>query len=297
MVNLIHCAELVITGINYAACDGTYKLNDTCAKDSSCDIGGSGGWPLHFSRGDASNGRQMWWCGKGDDDPAGAYSCTPWETTPCGGSFGATNKEGAGYSCTQCAAGWGGEDCKVSQTGWGGLMIILTAIALAGYIGGGVTLGVRKNGAAPALSAHPHHERWAEFAGLCRDGVRFTQRQLRGADGRGGSGGSSRAPLISAERGSPSKSKAGKPKGSGKAEKKRHKKDAKHQHASSDSPSRSSGGGSSNNSGGDLDLTAAAARGGDASGLSQQQLQEQRFVAGNLHESQAKIAVVGLNEM
>ena len=108
MVNLIHCAELVITGINYADCDGTYKLNDTCTKDSSCDIGGSGGWPLHFSRGDASNGRQMWWCGKGDDDPAGAYSCTPWETTPCGGSFGATNKEGAGYSCTQCAAGWGG---------------------------------------------------------------------------------------------------------------------------------------------------------------------------------------------
>ena len=171
-------------------------------------------------------------------------------------------------------------------------MIILTAIALAGYIGGGVTLGVRKNGAAPALSAHPHHERWAEFAGLCRDGVRFTQQKLRGADG-GGSGGSSRAPLISAERGSPSKSKAGKAKGSGKAEKKRHKKGAKHQHTSSHS--RSSGGGSGNNSGGDRDLTAAAS--GDASGLSQQQLQEQRFVAENLHESQAKIAVVGLNEM
>lgn len=279
---LLHCAELVITGINYAGCDGTYRLNDTCTSRSACEIGEQ---PLHWSKGDATDGRQMWWCGKGDDDPAGKYTCTPWTTPSCGGSFGSTDKEGAGYSCTRCAPGWGGEDCKDPLTGWGGVMLIIAVLSLTGYLGGGVALGVRKNGAVPGLAAHPHRHRWAELAGLCSDGIQFTQQKLRGSHAGSNKTGA-REPLgaagraqLSSHRQNDSKDK-GKGKGKGKSQKSKSNTRHRQQTGSLPTSDRSS-----------------AAPSDRRTEPTKAKLSEQHIVGENLHQSQAKIAVMGLNEM
>ena len=71
---LAHCKSLKITNINYADCDGVYEVNTTVS--------------LHWTKGTSANGRQLWWCGKELDDTAGKYSCTPFDTAKCGGSFG-----------------------------------------------------------------------------------------------------------------------------------------------------------------------------------------------------------------
>jgi hypothetical protein len=290
---LLHCAELVITGIKYAGCDGTYRLNDTCTSRSACEVGEQ---PTHWSKGDATDGRQMWWCGKDEDDPAGKYTCTPWTTTSCGGSFGSTDKEGAGYSCTRCAAGWGGEDCKESLTGWGGVTLIIAVLCLAGYLGGGVALGVRKNGAALGLAAHPHRARWAELAGLCRDGIRFTQQKLRGSRYAGSNRRGATEPLAAAGRAQPSNHRQNKSKDKGKDKegesksrsksksKSKSKGDTRHQQEMEYSPPSDSS-------------VAAHDANGDRTEPRKAQLSEQHIVAKNLHQSQAKIAVMGLNEM
>ena len=285
MVQLIHCAELVITGINYAGCDGTYTLNDTCTSQSACEMGKQ---PLHWSKGTEADGRQMWWCGKSEDDPAGKYTCTPWTTGSCGGSFGSTDKPDAGYSCASCATGWGGEDCNESVTGSGGIMVIAAALCLVVYLGGGVAVGVRKNGAAPGLAAHPHRARWAELAGLCRDGMRFTQERLRGSSQVGGRRTGATEPLAAAGRAQPSSHRQGKSKGKSKAKDKSYSKaETRHlkevgSHDASSSPTSDSG---------------TVAPNDGKTGPRKAQVSEQHIVAENLHQSQAKIAVVGLNEM
>lgn len=279
---LLHCAELVITGIKYADCDGTYRLNDTCTSHSACAIGEQ---PLHWSKGDGTSGRQMWWCGKGEDDPAGKYTCTPWDTPSCGGSFGSTDKEGAGYSCARCAAGWGGEDCKEALTGWGGVMLIIAVLSLVGYVGGGVAFGVRKNGAAPGLAAHPHRARWAELAGLCRDGLRFTKQKLHGSSHEGSSSRGATEPLTTAGRARLNNHRQNKSKDKSKAKGKGNSKaDTRHRQDIESSPTSDSG-------------ITAPTDGTRRTEPRKAQLSEQHIVAENLHQSQAKIAVMGLNEM
>ena len=285
MVQLTHCAELVITGINYADCDGTFTLNDTCTSQSACEMGKQ---PLHWSKGTAANGRQMWWCGKSEDDPAGKYTCTPWTTGSCGGSFGSTDKPGAGYSCASCATGWGGEGCNESITGSGGILVIAAALCLMVYLGGGVAVGVRKNGARPGLAAHPHRTRWAELAGLCRDGMRFTQERLRGSSHVGGLRIGATEPLVAPVRAEQNGHRKGKSKGKSKDKDKsysksetRHLTEVKSQNITSSPTS-------------DSDIVAPN------DGKTEQRkakVSEQHIVAENLHQSQAKIAVVGLNEM
>lgn len=304
MVNLIHCAELVITGIKYAGCDGTYKLNNTCTSQAACEVGEQ---PLHWSKGTASDGRQMWWCGHSDDDSAGKYTCTPWTTPACGGSFGSTDKEGAGYSCALCAPGWEGEDCKDSRTGWGGLMLLTTALCLLGYLGGGVAIGVRKNGAVPGLSAHPHRPRWAELAGLCRDGIRFTQQRLGRSPDVGGRSTTTTEPLLSVGRDRVDcragkgmvKEQRGKVKGKGK-EKSYRKREMHRQNRpgplkAAEKCNASTRGIAAPPIAHDGLAVDQKKTGGGT--IPRAQVSEQHIVAENLHQSQAKIAVLGLNEM
>lgn len=167
---LSHCAEIVLKNVNYADCDGIFKYNDT--KPEGCD--GCTKQPSHWSRAGA---RQLWWCGKGDDDPAGKYSCTPFDTTSCGGSFGSAPT--SDVSCNECLAGWEGAGCNRMMVGWGGALLIALVVGGLAYVGGGVAVGVKSTGAAPGLAVHPHRKIWAELAGLVRDGVVFSRTRLR----------------------------------------------------------------------------------------------------------------------
>lgn len=178
----------------------------------------------------------------------------------------------------------------------GGVTLIIAVLCLAGYLGGGVALGVRKNGAALGLAAHPHRARWAELAGLCRDGIRFTQQKLRGSSYAGSNRRGATEPLAAAGRAQPSNHRQNKSKDKGKDKegesksrsksksKSKSKGDTRHRQEMEYSPPSDSS-------------VAAHDANGDRTEPRKAQLSEQHIVAKNLHQSQAKIAVMGLNEM
>ena len=149
--------------------------------------------------------------------------------------------------------------------GWGLPFIALLGAVAAVYVGGGVAQSPRRS-----ISGHPHYPRWKEIHGLCRDGVVFATSSRQKAPERG-----DYAPLPASDASSPtggerkaSKQKREKTKkGSEKAEKRREKPEA-----------------------------AAAGDAGSEEGRQRAGVQE-RYEKGNLHESQAAIKVVGLNEM
>ena len=273
MPALVNCAELILSSINYASCDGTYKLNHS--KPEGCDVCQL--QPLHWSKQEGpSDGRQLWWCGENDDDPAGKYSCTPWTTTACGGSFGS----GTDVKCVLCTPGYEGPQCTTAKAGWGDALTLLLLLGGVAYVGGGVAYGRRHGSGAAGLGAHPHRARWSALAGLCRDGVTFSRRVVRGggfqplgdAD-RGGSGGS-----RAAGAGSP-RGKERKAKGKGKSKSKSTKR-------------------SGSSSGGD-DGAAPPPPDDDPDvegGVSERLLiREDRQQETGLHESQARVKVVALS--
>ena len=63
----------------------------------------------------------------------------------------------------------GASACPIPQGAWGSTFLLLSAIAAALYVGGGVGFSKHTTGRV----AHPHAEIWRECAGLVLDGVRF----------------------------------------------------------------------------------------------------------------------------
>eukprot|EP01050_Picozoa_sp_SAG11_P052017 SAG11_NODE_29906_length_306_cov_0.541063_1_plen_67_part_01 len=53
-------------------------------------------------------------------------------------------------------------------------------------VGGGVGYKVKVEGAAPALSAHPHYALWVEAAALVQDGLALTKARALELQARGG---------------------------------------------------------------------------------------------------------------
>eukprot|EP01043_Picozoa_sp_COSAG02_P007800 COSAG02_NODE_240_length_27672_cov_67.291445_7_plen_311_part_00 len=124
--------------------------------------------------------------------------------------------------------------CKLQQSagrsGWGFMLVL--CLSSAGYIGIGIGIRVKRNGAPAALASHPHYRQWQELAGLVTDGVQMTQakltgkpiaRQTRGGGGAGGVG----YTAISTSSSSPPSSEKRKPKDNKKKSKKKtHSSDA-----------------------------------------------------------------------
>jgi len=77
---------------------------------------------------------------------------------------------------------WCGGGCAMSVRevvcSWGSPFLILFALGLCGYVGGGVAWARKTKGLPMALGSHPHHDGlWVEVRGLCMDGVEFAQSQ------------------------------------------------------------------------------------------------------------------------
>jgi hypothetical protein len=124
--------------------------------------------------------------------------------------------------------------CPLPLASWGSPLVIVLALAAAGYVGGGSVLGSRAKGAAVAVRNHPHWPHWHELRGLCEDGMTYTR-----------SGGKSKArqPLLSGHRdgegersGKSGREKAGKRKGSSSEKRQSGKSDTSQTHSSEPSP-------------------------------------------------------------
>ena len=272
MPALVNCAELILSSINYAGCDGTYTLNHS--KPEGCDACQL--QPLHWSKQTGPNdGRQLWWCGQDDDDPAGKYSCTPWTTPACGGSFGS----GTDVKCVRCVPGYEGPQCATAKAGWADALTLLLLLGGVAYVVGGVAYGRRHGSSAAGLGAHPHRARWSALAGLCRDGVTFSRRVVRGGGFQ---------PLGDADRGGSRAAGAGSPRGKEGRAKGKGKSKGK-------SAKRSSGGGGG---GGDDGSSAPPPPDDDAhveGGVSERLLREDREHSSGQHASQARVKVVALS--
>jgi hypothetical protein len=111
--------------------------------------------------------------------------------------------------------------------------MLVLCLSSAGYVGIGIGVRVKRDGAPAALTSHPHYRQWQELAGLVTDGVRMTQAKLTGkpmarpSRGGGGAGGAGYA-AISTSSSSPPSSKRSKPKDDNKKSKKKktHSSDA-----------------------------------------------------------------------
>ena len=189
----------------------------------------------------------------------------------------------------------------------GSLFFVLLLFAGFVYVAGGVVYG-RKTGRSQQreagrlgqiVSPHPHYRRWAELQSLVTDGVQFTRARLSGGSHRRGGYASVPSPRGGSAA-SPSRRKSGsgpeRPKEAAAAATERGagKKGKKSRHRSrSDSRGEPSG----NDAATLPDATSeTTTRGEEEDREKRQQLSEQRDVERGLHESQAKIKVVGINQ-
>jgi len=190
----------------------------------------------------------------------------------------------------------------------GSLFFVLLLFAGFVYVVGGVVYG-RKTGRSQQreagrlrqiVSPHPHYRRWAELQSLVTDGVHFTRARLSGGSHCRGGYASVPSPRGGSAA-SPSRRKSGsgpeRPKEAAAAaatERGAGKKDQKRRHRSR---SNRRGEPSGNDAATLPDATSeTTTRGEEEDREKQQQLSEQREVEIGLHESQAKIKVVGINQ-
>jgi hypothetical protein len=190
----------------------------------------------------------------------------------------------------------------------GSLFFVLLLFAGFVYVVGGVVYG-RKTGRSQQreagrlrqiVSPHPHYRRWAELQSLVTDGVHFTRARLSGGSHCRGGYASVPSPRGGSAA-SPSRRKSGsgpeRPKEAAAAaaatERGAGKKDQKRRHRSR---SNRRGEPSGNDAATLPDATSETTTRGEEEDREKQQLSEQREVERGLHESQAKIKVVGINQ-
>eukprot|EP01043_Picozoa_sp_COSAG02_P002003 COSAG02_NODE_44_length_45948_cov_81.673493_22_plen_284_part_00 len=73
-----------------------------------------------------------------------------------------------------------GMELLPTSSGWGSTVIVVLLLVSAGYLGGGIVLGMRTSGKT-GLAAHPHYHKWVDLQGLVIDGGSA----VRSASGRG----------------------------------------------------------------------------------------------------------------
>ena len=178
---------------------------------------------------------------------------------------------------------------------WGWSFLLGVGLVAGAYMGAGAYIGRHsgsEKGARAALERHPHRTKWLELASLVSDGVSYSRAyvQRRGAGGGGAASvGSSRAGYQAVPE-PPSNGKSKDPKSK--------KSSMKSGGADAPAPASSLPGKREKASRQAEDYTepgAAAAGGGGPPDHKGAALAEQAVVAPNLHQSQAKIKVVGIN--
>ena len=172
-------------------------------------------------------------------------------------------------------------------TAWGWPLLLALSVILGGYIGGGLLVGT--TGGSSGLNRHPHAQYWREIGGLVADGVQFAK-----LGGRRGAPATTVVvrdqPLLGA---STHSSAIG-----GVKHSRTRTKSVKGSRSSKRSKKNGQGGEILGGSGDDSVAGAAAVDGGGVpGGIGRGGLKEQRVHDAKLHESQAKIQVVGLNSM
>jgi hypothetical protein len=200
--------------------------------------------------------------------------------------------------------------CHAYPTTFGGRFLSFMGVCALAYLIGGALYGQRiqrlQQGSVPRLlEAHPHAHRWVELKGLVQDGMAFARGggrhggQRAPADleqpmGDGGGGAHGRAGTASA-RSKASSSSSGKHRSSRKASSGGRSKKSKRSGGSGAAAepllTAGGGGGSGGNKSGP---TAAAATTNQTQGPA---LREEEEVDAHLHQSQARIKVVGLSAM
>ena len=175
-------------------------------------------------------------------------------------------------------------------TNWGWSFLMAMFVVGSGYIGGGVLVG--KRGTGSGLHRHPHARHWREIEGLVTDGVQFAKGKSRGArvptTSRPGQIIDNTEPLMSGT-GRTSRTsgklrtarpKAAKP-GSNSTKRGHKKKGTPRESVDSSSTADS--------------VVASETGSGSVQVVGRAGLEEQRVHDSMLHESQAKIRVIGLN--
>ena len=183
-------------------------------------------------------------------------------------------------------------------------------LAVCGYVGGGLVYARRvQKSTAVGWMAHPHANHWKEVISLIMDGTSFVGSKggARARSGRHRDDGSSGADRIKYDRIDEEAAAAGKEKRSrqqkqrGETDQKKKKKKGEETSKSSSSTSRKEKSSSarkgsrsrSQDEGGPAQATPAST---EKETDKQTVLREQVELDGRLHQSQAKIKVVGLNE-
>lgn len=175
--------------------------------------------------------------------------------------------------------------------GWATSFVVAVLLSMLGYVGAGVALGRRQGKTGALMKSHPHFEKWIALQGLVGDGIAFSRSRLGGQHPRPGA--SVRQPLVAPgpqpgeSRGTKrSKGERREPK----EEKGKRSSNPKTKRAEEGRPPRQ---GEGSGSGGQMDPTPTA---DESKGTAEQrQLQERALVEEHLHQSQAKIKVVGIN--
>ena len=171
---------------------------------------------------------------------------------------------------------------------------MLLVLGVAAYSLGGAAYGKQRGGggsvaggAAGFLAAHPHRQSWSELAGLCKDGLRFSQAKLlghssAGADQKGGAAAAADARSQSSSTSSPKGTK-------GKLKGEKGKKGKKGKHGGK---GKNSGPASEPSEPGEEDLESSGTErgGGGGDGLGAGLLAERRDET--VHSSQARIEVL-----
>jgi|EP01044_Picomonas_judraskeda_P002116 hypothetical protein len=185
--------------------------------------------------------------------------------------------------------------CYPVATGWTTSFVVAVLLLTLGYAGAGVALGRRQGKTGALMKSHPHFEKWVALQGLVGDGIAFSRSRLGGQHPRPGA--SVRQPLVAA---GPQPGDSGGTKRS-KGER-REPKEEKEKRSSNPKTKRAKEGrsprqgeGEGSGSGGPVDPTPTGPDESTGTPEQRQQLQERALVEEHLHQSQAKIKVVGIN--
>ena len=172
--------------------------------------------------------------------------------------------------------------------------MVAVVVLTLGYVGAGVALGWRQGKTGALMKFHPHFDQWVAVYGLVADGIAFSRSRLGGGNARPGA--SVQQNLVEADTLADRVRDGYGATKSSKSEHREHK-HQKEQRSSNSKTRRTKSDRHARHdkrpgSGSQMDPIATADDGGT---VAERQLQEKALVEEHLHESQAKIRVIGIN--
>ena len=181
--------------------------------------------------------------------------------------------------------------------GWATSFVVSVLVLALGYVGAGVALGRRQGKTGALMKSHPHFDQWVGLHGLVGDGIAFSRSRLGGHHPTAMA--SDRQQLVEADQ--PTDTRQG---GYGatkrsKSERREQRQEKKDKRSSNSKTKRTKGApparqDEDSGSGSQMDPIQTADDGSSVA-VENRQLQEKALVEEHLHESQAKIRVVGIN--